>query len=337
MKNKLLTISLVVFAVMLISIGLGTVAAISTGGIKKMTIDEIKTIGIENASEITIDVDNAKVNLRTTTGDTISSHLYGSTTFKNREYIVEKVGNTIRISSTKRSFITLWSFGNLTLDIDVPESYTGNLILKNRAGSTDVNLPKLSDVDINSSAGKITMSDIVATKFTLKSSAGSIETKNVTCSGDVYMKSSAGKIVTKTIVGNNVEINSSAGEIYIEGLQATNATTRNSAGSTMIKNIKNTNLISTNSAGKLAVEYVEFNNNNVDISSSAGSVELTLPKTATFNLQSSTTAGRVNCQFPVTTTNTSSSKLYGNVGVEVASNTVKIKSSAGNVDIYKNN
>lgn len=169
-------------------------------------VDETKTIGAGNASEITIDVDNAKVNIRTSKSDTISSHLYGSTTFKNREYIVEKVGNTIRISSTKKSFITLWFLGTLTLDIDLPESYTGNLMLKNRAGATDINMLKLSEVDINSSAGKITMNDMIATKFTLKSSAGSIESKNITCSGDVYIKSSAGKIVTKTIVSNNIEI-----------------------------------------------------------------------------------------------------------------------------------
>lgn len=338
MTHKLLTISLVVFAVMLITFGLGTVVALKSGGFGKMNnINETKTIEMVNASDMIIDVDNAKVNIRTIKSNILTSHLYGDTTFKNREYTVEQVGSTIKITSTKKSFITLWNLGTLTLDIDIPEAYTGNLQLKNRAGSTDINVPKLSEVDINSSAGKIVMSDITSTKFTLKSSAGSIESQNILCSGDVYIKSSAGKIVSKTITGNNVELNSSAGEIYVEGLEAKNAITKNSAGTTVLKKVKNTNLTSTNSAGKLEIEYVEFSNNNIDASSSAGSVQLSLPKDATFILNATTSAGKVNCQFAVTTTNPSAGRLSGNVGKENAANTVKIKSSAGNVDIIKSN
>ncbi|MDD3225695.1 MAG: DUF4097 family beta strand repeat-containing protein, partial [Clostridium sp.] len=74
-------------------------------------------------------------------------------------------------------------------------------------------------------------------------------------------------------------------------------------------------------------------NNNINLQNSAGTIKLTLPKDSKFNLDAYTTAGDIDCDFPIAVTGTNHERSMGQVGE--SNNTVKIRNTAGNIEINK--
>ncbi|PJI07778.1 MULTISPECIES: DUF4097 family beta strand repeat-containing protein [Clostridium] len=176
----------------------------------------------------------------------------------------------------------------------------------------NITIPKIynNNMEVYSSAGDVSLRNLKLDDLYSKLSAGNLDMGNLNLKS-LTCKNSAGRITGDNIICNTSSVDSSAGNIGLTNFSG--------------------DIKSRNSAGKTSVQYNKFNN-NVDLKNSAGNIYLTLPKESKFNIDASVSAGDINCSFPITVNGTRhENSVIGRVGE--SNNTIKIRNSAGNVEI----
>jgi len=175
-----------------------------------------------------------------------------------------------------------------------------------------VQVPKVYNVDLKTSGGSISISDLQG-KADSRTSGGSLTFGQI--QGPVNGKTSGGSITLQGCTGN-ADVHTSGGSIHIGEVDGpVNATT--SGGSITIEKVKGSVLAET-SGGGITVEEVMGNINastsggsvratitkqptsSCDLSTSGGSITVKLAADIKVNVDAGTSGGRVVTDFPVT-------------------------------------
>jgi len=132
------------------------------------------------------------------------------------------------------------------------------------------------DIKVKTSAGNISIFGLCG-NLDLNASAGSISVENHKCSM-ALLRSSAGGLKIKGSEIDNISAKSSAGAIYIDGDTVNNLKLDSSAGGISVRAAKlvgDTEITSSAGATRLEASYVE---GNITAKASAGSIKMRLPK-----------------------------------------------------------
>lgn len=300
---KKVVIILSVTVVVAFAIGAGIFFA--TGGIKDVVkgeggacynLNEEKLEKLQGIKEIYIESSSMEVSVKTEKREDLKAHFYGETNSMNKPKLETKVeGDTLTIKSSAKSVSFGICLNKLNLDISIPENYKSKLKVKSGAGRINLDSPMtLEELNLEASAGSISLNGITATNLRLTSSAGEVKGENITCENS-YIKSTSGVLNLQNFKGN---INQES------------------------------------SAGKVNIGFRELNNNNIKLKATAGNITLNLPKNSEFQLEADSTAGRVHCDFPITIKEKNDSKhLSGVVGsdknkvnIDTSAGSINIKS-----------
>lgn len=301
MKFNIKKIVIGLLGIMLICYGIG--AAIFCYDYKNIRLNksnynynESKTLDVNGIKTIYLDTSDSGVNVTAGDGSNVKVDVKGNVTtnsYNRPELNCYKEGDTLYIEFKRKHSFMIGWYNSSQIKMNIT-------------------VPKIynNNMEVYSSAGNVSLRNLKVDDLYSKLSAGNLDMSNLSLKS-LTCKNSAGKITGDNITCSTSSVDSSAGNIELTNFSG--------------------DIRSTNSAGKTSIQYAKFNN-NVDLKNSAGSIYLTLPKESKFNIDASVSAGDINCSFPITVNGTKhENSVIGRVGD--SNNTIKIKNSAGNVEI----
>lgn len=174
----------------------------------------------KNINRINVDILDRNVKVIPTDKEVITITYYVN---KKEKYEITDAGKTLNfkyIKSRKISdyinFIS-WNETNNDISIEVPTTYTGDLVLKNSSGNTGVSdINNLSNVDIKSVDGRVELANISATELSIKNSSGKIVVEDTSVSKDINLTNIDGSIQLDGIVASsNLQAKNASGIIKI--------------------------------------------------------------------------------------------------------------------------
>ncbi|MTI48702.1 MAG: DUF4097 domain-containing protein [Firmicutes bacterium] len=288
----------------------------------KKIVDVKKSFSIKDINRIYIKVSSPNINLIETNEDKLKVHFHGEVSTNNENNIpqlfceVEEGKINIEVKIEKTSNFNLIGFnswrGSLVLDVYLPNTYKEDLITKASSGDTYISNISIYNLECNSSSGNIVANYIKASISNFRTSSGDALFENY--EGKLSISTSSGKAKVKSHKGP-LDISTSSGSIDIEDL--------------------NGDLNASTSSGKLNAKYNDFNECTSDIKTSSGKVSLGLPPESCFKIHAKASSGNIDIEFPVTVKGTiKQNHLNGFVG-DSSNSTINIKTSSGNVNIYK--
>lgn len=255
-----------------------------------------KTLDMNGIKTIYVDTSDSGVNVTAGDGANVKVDVKGNVTtssYNKPELNCYKKGDTLYIEFKRKHDFIMGWYNSSQVKMNIT-------------------IPKIynNNMEVYSSAGDVSLRDLKLDDLYSKLSAGNLDMGNLNLKS-LTCKNSAGKITGDNIICNKSSVNSSAGNIALTNFSG--------------------DVESRNSAGKTSIQYNKFNN-NVDLKNSAGNIYLILPKESKFNIDASVSAGDIDCSFPVTVNGTKhDNSVIGKVGE--SNNTIKIRNSAGNVEI----
>lgn len=177
----------------------------------------------------------------------------------------------------------------LILTIYVPNTYTGNLNLNSSMGDISVSNLTLKDFTCKLSMGKSTFNNLSLDTFNYTNSMGDLEATNIST--------------------NTSKVNCSMGKIKLNKFKG--------------------NLTTTNSMGDTDVTYEAFNN-SVTMNASMGRIKLTLPSSSEFYLSATNSMGNIACDFSLTNSEKDKNKSLKGTSKN-DSNKINLKNSMGEI------
>ncbi len=176
-----------------------TIFSFAAGGlilksnIQTHEINEERTLGMENATRLEIEIKGENVTVKTLDSEEIRAVLHGTVESHGSNFVklvAYKTGQTMRVE-TKRPlrFISLGERESLDLDIFIPKNYQHELVLNEISGNTRIKDLKLRSFDFTTISGDLSGDNISA------------EMKLDSVSGDLNLGKSKGKVRANTISG----------------------------------------------------------------------------------------------------------------------------------------
>ena len=130
--------------------------------------------------------------------------------------VSEKNGTIIYKQKTKWWLMLRGTVNYPKTTIKLPESCVYNLSIDMSAGSTVINGGTYSNINIDLSAGKVSLlGEIVCDSLNIDTSAGTIEVGKVECAGSAKIDLSAGQVKIDEISCTDIIIDLSAGQVNI--------------------------------------------------------------------------------------------------------------------------
>ncbi|MCK5673654.1 MAG: DUF4097 family beta strand repeat protein [Spirochaetales bacterium] len=256
-------------------------------------INEEKFYNMDDIKNLDIAVSSADVRISVVNSDKLRVHLHGSSSSQKPYLTDKKVNSRLSIKVDRKSSFGI-SRSNLILEIELPGKYKQNL-------------------EIRSSSGDISVSNIELNIFKVDLSSGdlNLQTLNVR---DFYYDSSSGKLRAVNIESQETELEASSGSIIIDKFSG--------------------NIKAKLSSGNIKFAYSNFKN-SISINNSSGDITISLPDKSNFELNAKTSSGKITCDFPITISGEQNrDELKGIVGT--GENTITIKVSSGDISILKN-
>ena len=243
---------------------------------EKYSIDEEGTLDTNGLDALTISSVSSKVNVTTTQGSELTAHLYG--TYSSRS---EKLELQVTQSGGEGKIIVKYpkggmgiSISDLTLDIEIPESYSQGISVSTVSGGInfDCGNENFADVKFNTTSGRI--------RFNTIESASSLKVNSV--SGSIE-----GRLLSGTL-----KAGSTSGSIKIFGL----------AGEADVNTV----------SGRIELGIEEYA--DIDADSTSGSVTIMLESEGDFYVDFSSVSGSFNCDMPMTVENQKKTGFEGYSG-----------------------
>jgi hypothetical protein len=128
--------------------------------------------------------------------------------------IVEKERNklVVRLYPNQPSFFVLSQSGSAIFEARLPQSFQGKIKAVGSSDSIMVSRFDLKEMDINSSSGSVTATDIKAESASFEVSSGKFAGNEIRSSGRLDIESSSGALDIGRIEGTEVTIEASSGE-----------------------------------------------------------------------------------------------------------------------------
>ena len=188
-------------------------------GVKMKNFNE-QQIEIDGIQSINVSCKDTNITLLKTNAPSLLIKEYKSFGRGNSSFNIDKSGNVINITEGKRP---LFFDSFYTTEIYLPETFTGSLTVKIRDGNVELNDNfSFNSVTIETSAGRITASEITAQKIKLQTSDGKV--KCGTINGDTEINTKDGGIFVDKLSGNifakansgKIQLNDASGSVRAE-------------------------------------------------------------------------------------------------------------------------
>lgn len=302
MNKGLRDFLIVVLCIVVLSIGIGGTLIKnhwngwnfwSKKGNYYLDINKVENTHLGNAEEIYIDSKTAKITLIPEDRQDIKVSLTGSMT--SFLPITEPHLN-IESSNNKVSIILRDDF----------KIFTGSNNIK-----LDIYLPKNYSKDIN-----------------VKNTTGSVNIAGMTLN-DLDIDTTTGKILLEDLTLNKLNTSCTTGGIEADSVKTTEAKARLTTGTAKFSDFTG-NIDAKGTTGSISIDYKEFNN-NIRAVVTTGSITIRLPEKSEFSLNAHTTTGRISCDFPINISESSKSKLEGQVGS--SRNNIDLDVTTGSISI----
>jgi len=287
----------------------------------RLNIDESEKVSTADVDSIKIITSSADVIVEPVSGGEVKAELKGYVFHRGITeddlpilQVTEQSGKVdIRVQH-KTGFNIGYQEINLTLTVQVPESFKGSLGIDTSSGDVQAVGLALEELRIDTSSGEAVLSS---------SSAGALNI--TTSSGDIEMD---------TVTADRIGAESSSGEFKGDFIQAGRFSREASSGDTRIRRFSG-EFFSDSSSGSVTAEFAEFTM-DIDITSSSGDIVVRLPASSEFEVAIETSSGDIECEWPITMTiggKVKDNKLFGTVGD--GGPLVKIEASSGDVEIFE--
>lgn len=246
-----------------------------------------KSFNVSEGGALTMDVERGSIEVDTEKGDTLkvkvvmkaraSSESKAQEIFEDYHIDFKHTGSDVRVTAEWEGSKRFFSRGNklrVRFLVTVPEKY---------------------DLDLRTSGGSISVSDIEG-EVKVKTSGGSL--KFDTVKGEVWGRTSGGSIKLEGCTGN-ADVDTSGGSISIGKVEG-EVKARTSGGSIQVNEVMGTINAST-SGGSVSAYISRQPMGDCTLKTSGGSVTAKLAKDIKVDLDAKTSGGRVYTDFPVTT------------------------------------
>lgn len=258
-----------------------------------------QTVKADDISDIRIDMSSAEVIINPSETDEILVTYRGPESLKNKlDLTVSVKGGELTIEqSTTRQFFFMnwWSLTSRVLEISLPESYSGDLVIANSSGdltvsgeyklaeftssltSGDCRLEKIacSDFKIVSTSGNVTLGSIEADELDISLTSGRIEAGIL--SGDGSVESVSGGVSIDELDGK-YRLSTTSGDIDVSAFSG--------SGSVSC------------SSGDIDIGVIE-SQGDLTIKAISGSVDVSLGKDTAYLIKANCTSGNVSANFPM--------------------------------------
>lgn len=195
-----------------------------------------KAAGIQG---IKIKARNMPVEVLASGADDVTIHYYTSDK-DPYEVSLDNGQLTLEYKRDDLTAITNWFFGGLNavnkadvkVEVLVPAEYAGVFQLDTSNASVKVSgLTKADDIDINTSNGAVTVSDVLASRISARTSNGAVTLGKVTASGAVDVSSSNGALTAKEVnAAEKLRMETSNGRIVVDQVASSDILLESSNG-----------------------------------------------------------------------------------------------------------
>lgn len=187
--------SIIIAMVSLCIIG---VCGCSLGRINQVENNINESVALNNINQIDIEIGVLEANINSYSGDEIM--VSGNVGRYADDIEVKQSGNTIKIED-KSSLTSIFgiNFGktNSTLNISIPEKFSGDINFKYGAGSSKISGVKANKLTIEGGAGELKIDDIIFNKCKLSAGVGSTKMYLSEKCGDIEIKGGVGEVIVE--------------------------------------------------------------------------------------------------------------------------------------------
>lgn len=328
---------------------------------KVENVEGIKTIVFEldgPSSVITIDRARQSYLLRGGKNkDKLELTLNGFLDTSNKKSVpsllVERKDSVLVIRIFKKSLFMfqLIQKGSFNFEVVLPESFEGDLLVRDISNDIQLNQIEAASLTVNSSSGDVFLTDVDSSEVEINASSGDITASDMrsdkrinfkASSGDIdidqwtvnlaNLSASSGYIRGKNILGSVLSIDASSGRIELDKISVDDLMTRASSGKIKIAHLSSSHSDIFASSGNVLVGMDSWKG-NMNIKSSSGDVLVELPSGSKFNFSLNASSGKIKSDFKLLTeiSGLSHSKIKGEAnggGYEL-----DIKASSGDITI----
>ncbi len=224
----------------------------------QIDIDKQKEYEIDLNCHIIIKSNISRIFITSHKEDTLLAHLYGRVheVTNNQNYELEITAHSNIVEIKNRCRLNRGIFPRyLSLDITIPEGFSGKLTCDSMAGSVIMKTKQHMDsLTLTTTAGIVNVDEVYAKKAMLTSSGGNV-TANIIHADQINLYSS----------GGNIEVNDALGEV--------NANTK---------------------SGNISINMYRLVS-NVNMMSQSGNVKLALPAEVNARLDAKAPIGKIEC------------------------------------------
>jgi lia operon protein LiaG len=304
---------------------------------ERQNINEMEETSSGNISSVIIDTSSPDVVLQPSSGNKIQAELKG---YLYPKRLAEGTPILRMTESGGRvSFKTEFPKGigfreiNLTLTISVPESFSGDIILRTASGDIEAAGHKLKELEVKTASGEVSVRTCSLSSLQIKTASGDVEIDSVK-SDNIIVDTTSGTITFDTVSGKTLQVDSTSGDFRGIAIEAENFSRDTSSGDTRIDDFTG-KFYCKSVSGTIAARFTRFDL-DIEVRSTSGDVELELPHGSGFDLDIETTSGDIDCDWPITMTvdgKVKDNRLTGTVGD--GGPEVTIKTTSGDVDVIE--
>jgi hypothetical protein len=329
--------------IVVLTLGAGILTnAFNKGGIGNMVfgigprynIDELKEADLNGVNRIEIHVISSNTNLSTSGSDKVKARLTGHvmTTNPKAVPVLEAVqaGNVLSISEKRESpLISGFLSYNMKMDISIPESYRGEVVLDSVSGNFKTTGQNLKNLKLRLTSGNIILQDIVLEDdLEVSSTSGDFKAEGLKAGGNAKINSASGNLAIQNLTCRQIEMTNTSGDIKASDCKSGLFSVKTVSGGITLNELDGSAILKTTS-GDIEVDS-RAPKGQFSLSTVSGNINLKLPGNG-FNLDAGTVSGRINCDFDLNNRSEGKRSLKGIFGSgEIP---VTLKTTSGDIRI----
>lgn len=250
-------------------------------GIEKIEINMRDTGGVS----VGINVLRMSAQVSSHSGNTLEARFTGEVHSNFRDgiphLILTKEGSTLKleVGVSKKVLLMLIRWGELALDVKIPDSYVGDLEVTSSAYGVTLENLKLRRFRYRNSSGRTVASEIEAEEAVMRSSSGSVQIDGLR-TGRFSLEGSSGRITLQGLEAEEASVTSSSGRIEASRIEAKEMILKSSSGSVQIDGLHSGRFSCDASSGRVTLRNLEAEEASIETSSGKIMVEDLRTRTA---------------------------------------------------------
>jgi lia operon protein LiaG len=261
----------------------------------EFSIDQTETAGISGKNDVVIRSVSSQIEVKETTDDEITAHLFGDYYSRRGEIELEVTdsGGTVKIAVKYPKGNTGITISDLKLEVTIPQDYEGDLAVSSVSGPLYISCEsmELDKVHFSTTSGRINFEPINSSILEANSVSGRIE---------------------GTLLSGKLNAHGTSSSISISGLTAESE----------VRTV----------SGRITVDVEDYD--DLNLSSTSGRVEINLKAEGDFYVDFSTTSGSFDSDIPLMVESQKRNGFEGYLGDSSAPR-FKVNTVSGSLHINK--